>query len=59
MDAEARSIIHDLTLVYRGHRRVWSLGEVARARESKRGTGASDPVLGSFGHHLAAKSAEF
>ena len=49
----------DLMLGLHGERRVRLVGEAARARVSRRGTGASDPVLGSFGHHLAAKSAEF
>jgi hypothetical protein len=42
----------DLSLVHHGEWHVLSLGEAARARVCKRGTGASDPVSGASGHYL-------
>jgi hypothetical protein len=49
----------DLTLGFHGEQRVHSVGEAARACVSRRGTGTSDPVSGTSGHLLTAKSVEF
>ena len=46
----------DLMLVCHGEQRVWSLGEAARARMSRCGTGASDPVSSASGHYLTMRA---